>query len=275
MQSFPPAFVISLKESAQRQDSIRQQFDALGIPFAFLDAVDGRQMDVQAQKLYDGARRLRCFGRHMTGGEWGCLLSHMAVYERIVKDGLSVALVFEDDVIPAAALPDVVRALCKSPVKYDLVRFFGSPKIERRPKRLVMPMPGDLWLSRLPGVHGGAHAYLITQAGARKLLDYINRNGTAFPIDTLLGRGWETGVESYAVNMVARQNLDFESAIGETRFDKTPDLSDAFKLFFPLCRGWFKICDHAGRRYMYWSALAKDKKLMREHGAVRSSKQAV
>ena len=38
-------FVISLKDAVERRQHIQSQFEGIGVPFEFLDAVDGRKED--------------------------------------------------------------------------------------------------------------------------------------------------------------------------------------------------------------------------------------
>lgn len=268
MSGRPPIFVISLAESTQRRTAMSEKMAALGLNFTFIDAVDGRQMDVLAQPGYDASARIRSFGIHLKGGEWGCLLSHKKIYEKMAADNIPAALIFEDDVLIADNFPAVLDDILAMDLDYDVVRFMGSNKIARKGYRQIIEVDEGLWLGRLPSIHGGAHAYLISQEGARKMNDYFAHHKTAFPIDTLLGRCWETGLNVYAVNPIVRQDtVSFTSAIGEARFDKRADLKPAEYLAFPFTRGWFKLCEHIGKRWIHGRSFWHDRTLRNKYRA--------
>lgn len=225
------------------------QLSRLGLPFTFFDAVDGRGMDVQSHPAYDGPRRRRTVGKDLTGGEIGCLLSHRGVLQKIANDKIPCALIFEDDAVLGADFKAIVERLQQSPVSFEIVRFLGSPKVAKGRHRKIIPLYKDYWLVRLARTHGGAHAYLVTYKGAEKLLRHMKKN--AFPVDILLCRTWETGLETLSVQPgLATQDLGFESAIGTAREEKIS--------VNPLTRAGFKTAEAAGKRWSYWSAFPRD-----------------
>src|SRR5260370_16437279 len=88
-----PVYVISLKDSDIRRRNMTERLGALGIPFQFVDAVDGRTQ--RLPDVFDGARVVR-------PGFWGesalaCALSHRTVHRMIADGRADVALVFETD----------------------------------------------------------------------------------------------------------------------------------------------------------------------------------
>lgn len=246
---FPPAFVISLPGETARREKIRRDFTQLQIPFVFFDAIDGRQLDVHTHPAYDGPRRRRAAGKDLMGGEIGCLLSHKAVLQKVIASNYPSALIFEDDVVLNPDFKNVVAALAGQGTSFDIVRFLGSPKVAKGRHRKIAPLYRDYHLVRLARTHGGAHAYLITKQGAEKLLGHMKKN--AFPIDILLCRTWETGLETLSVQPgLATQDLSFKSSIGTEREkkQKAPVLT----------RALFKAGEAIGKRWSYWSAVPRD-----------------
>lgn len=242
------AFVISLPEAAQRREFMKAQLEKLGIAFDFFDAVDGRGFDVPNYPAYAKFRRRAFFGKDLTGGEIGCLLSHREIYERMVEQGIKRAVVFEDDAILHEDLPRVIEALLRHTDKFDLVRFLGSEKVARLEQKIVMPITGEYTLNRLCSTPGGAHAYLITLDGAKKLLAQMRCN--YLPVDTLMGHVWVTGVRGFIVQPgVAVHDLAQESFIGDARFDKRGDSVKPF--YYPLTRMLFKMYEGAAKRISY------------------------
>ena len=240
-----PVFVISLPEAKDRQQRVAARLGDLSIAFTFFDAVDGREFNMETHPAYNGSKRRRYFGKDLTGGEMGCLLSHRSIYEKMIEEGLETVLVFEDDVIIHDDFPVVLEALLSSSIDYDLVRFLGSPKVATLTQRPVAQLCGEYTLNRLCTTPGGAHAYLINQNGARKLLKHTEYNW--LPIDTLMGYCWLTGLNAFIVQPgIAVHNLELESFIGEARFDKSmkPSVID---------RALFKVSEGLMKRLTYWA----------------------
>jgi len=255
-----PVFVISLESESARRNMIAAHLAERGLDFSFFNAVDGRAMDVLAHPDYDSTRRRRAHGRDLKPGELGCLLSHRAVYQHIVDQGLPFALILEDDARLASETQSVLEALLAKNIPFDLIRLLGSPKVARKTHRKILKLYGDFWLVRLLTTPGGAHATLVSQEGARKLLKHLAR--FAFPIDTILGRTWETGLNVYSVQPgLAVQDLSFESSIGEDRFDKAIALKGLHHTQFKLTRAIFKISEMIGKRWVFYKNLWNDKVL--------------
>jgi len=254
-----PIYIISLPEATDRRARITAIFNEWHIPFEFFDAVDGRAFNVLEHPVYDAAKRLRYFGKHLNGGEIGCLLSHKKLYQKIVDEEIDRALVLEDDVILRDPFFDVLEKILNCPVPYDMIRFLGSPKLERLPLRHVYSIDETYGLFRHTGMPGGAHATLVTYKGAQKILKHLNK--TAYPIDALLGRSWETGLDWYTVRPgLATQELSFDSSIGDTRFDRQQDIKGLAKVLYPITRAWFKLTETIGKKYRYYKTYLKDKK---------------
>lgn len=257
--TLPTTFVINMAKHAERRAAMTERLGAIGLPFTFFEAVDGYALSLADCQVYDGARRRRWFGRDMTQGEVGCLMSHRAIYQRMVDEDIPVALVLEDDVMFEAEFPAVLAALLASPVRWDMVRFLGSPKIYKLGRREIADLVPGYRLARIPGTHGGTHAYLMTLHAARVLLRHTQRSWV--PIDTLQGRCWTTGLESLVIHPAPLHTDEAAgSTIGDARFDKTVRLTGWSKALFPARRFWFKLCETAGKRYVYWSSLFRDRR---------------
>ncbi len=255
--TLPRIFVINLERDQLRREQMRERLDALGLAFEFLPAVLGTAIDLDTCPHYDGARRRRYFGRDMTQGEVGCLLSHRRIYEIMLRDDVACALVLEDDVTFEPDFAEVLRALMDNPVKWDMVRFLGSPKIYRLGRRLIAPLVGRYWIARIPGTHGGAHGYLLTQNAARILLAHTARSW--LPIDTLQGRCWETGLESVVVHPAPLwPDPAAGTTISDVRFDKTLRIGGLDRLLYPLRRFALKLGETIGKRRVYWGAWNRD-----------------
>ncbi len=263
-------FVINLARAAARRDAMRQRLDALGLDYAFIEAVDGREIDVAAHPAYDRKRRRYAYGRDLTASELGCALSHRAACERLLAEGLDQALVLEDDVVFHADFPAVMAAILASEQPFDMVRFVDDKKMRRRRRRRVAhlkgdALSGDYWLVRLETTLGGAHAYLLRRSGAEKLLPALQRNWLA--VDTLMGRSWEHGLVWFTVEPApVAPDAALESTIGTQRHDKVMETGRAHRLAFPLIRALRKVSETLGKRRVYWSTWAADRRSLKRSG---------
>lgn len=251
----PRTFVISLPEATERQAYIHDHLGPLGLPYEFFEAVDGRAFDVPSHPVYDVTRRRRYFGRDLKGGEVGCFLSHKGIYEKMVRENIPIAFIVEDDVILQDAVPALLRDLQNCETDFDFVRFLGTPKHLNARQKILEELPTKPHtLNRLYGMPGGAYAYVMTLAGARKLLTAMDQ--TAFPIDTLMGREWVHGARGLIVMpSPAYAQMQIASYIGEARFDKEAvDVTGMARTLYPLTRALYKAHEGIMKGWTYWMA---------------------
>ncbi|NDL01285.1 glycosyltransferase family 25 protein [Photorhabdus bodei] len=86
-------FIVNLKKDIERKKSIQHQSEKLELDVEFIEAVNGRELSQDEIKLF-------CPDFHkssMTLGELGCSLSHLKIYEKMVKENIQLALIMEDD----------------------------------------------------------------------------------------------------------------------------------------------------------------------------------
>jgi glycosyl transferase family 25 len=256
--TLPPAFVISLPGETKRREQVAAHLNERGIPFTFFDAVDGRNFDIHTMPVYNGARRRAYFGRDLRGGEVGCLLSHKGIAQKMIDDNIPHALVLEDDVVLSPDFAHVLTGVMALSYPWELVRFLGSAKVAASRQRTVAHIDDRYRLTRLSTAPGGAHAYLLSLSGARKLWQAFER--IYLPVDMIMSRPWMTGIDLLTVQPgLAHQDLDLESSIGTVRDIKTPDdLRGWQRRIYPLTRAWFKLSDTVMRRVYYWAAWPKD-----------------
>ena len=252
--TLPHAFVISLPEAGERRQKITAQLQSCGMPYSFVDAVDGRGFDVSAHPDYDREKRLKYFGRDLLGGEIGCFLSHKKLLQKIVQENIVCAVILEDDATVLSSLPAVSKALMALKKRPDLVRFLGSDKVNKSKHKVIENLAGEINLARLQSTPGGAHGYFVSNEGARKLLKKMDK--IFIPIDTLMGYSWQTGVANLATvpSPVLHGSTDEESYIGTARFDKSVALDGMDKHLFPLRRALFKFTETIMKRISFYAA---------------------
>lgn len=100
-------YVINLTRAPDRRAHMTAELQSVGADYEFVEAVDGRDVDVGDPGLVAASWLGRSpFWPNVAG----CALSHLAVYERVIQEGLDAAVVLEDDV----KLPRDLNALADS-----------------------------------------------------------------------------------------------------------------------------------------------------------------
>jgi glycosyl transferase family 25 len=213
-QSFP-AFVINLERSPERRLYITSHLRSLGIEPTIIPAYDGKKMSMDqltAQGTYDDEVSKRSFDRSLSLGEIGCTLSHLSIYQRMIRDNIPVALVVEDD---SQFVPDArqkLEALIKSaPADWAIIQLrFDTRNFEPTtvPELVKFRAEGSLPVA--------STSYLINLAAARVMAG--NVLPVRYPADSLLGRIHQWGLQPYGTwpEVVGVNNV-FPSAIQGNR----------------------------------------------------------
>lgn len=85
--------VISLSSAIDRRQHIQSEFDKHNIDYEFFDALTP---DIAIS--YTQTLGLDLSSTHLTQGEIACMMSHVAVWEKIINEDLDYATIFEDDI---------------------------------------------------------------------------------------------------------------------------------------------------------------------------------
>ena len=116
MASYPPIYIINLKRTPERKLSIQRQLDAFNLNYKFVEAVDKYDLSCKARRaiIAEGldiktTKMESLYDRHSNHlGTLACLLSHVKVYNLIIKNNIPYACVLEDD---SELLPVFARIL--------------------------------------------------------------------------------------------------------------------------------------------------------------------
>tara|TARA_B100000282_G_C31738063_1_gene494675 strand:- start:566 stop:1360 length:795 start_codon:yes stop_codon:yes gene_type:complete len=250
--------IISMHGEDKRREMMSAHLKERGFEPQYFDAIDGRQMDVLAHPDYLKSKRRAAHGRDLKPGELGCMLSHRAAYQYIFDQSYEHTLLLEDDARLVPETKEILEHFIKMDIDYDIVRLMGSPKVMRSKARMICPIYKDFFLTRMATTPGGAHATLISKKGAEKLIKATEK--FAFPIDTVLGRCWETGVNAYSIKpaISVPDEENFETTIGNERHDKKIHLKGIEKLIFKINRPLFKLSEALGKRKQFNTTRAND-----------------
>ena len=163
-----PIYAISLADSDARRATLLSAMTKIGLPFEFVNAIDGRAgLPPCYSDSYDKAATRRRLGRDLSTAEIAASLSHGLVYTRILEEGHDHALIFEDDAEPGPLLPKFLSSGCYRSAPIVLLHHLNA-----------RVMPGK----RTPGGDGialrelavpcfRAAAYTVSREAAKALRD--------------------------------------------------------------------------------------------------------
>lgn len=98
MQTDWPIFVLTLEGDEERRQPLLDQLKEMGLQWRLIFGVDGRKgLPAEYEAGVDRNTAQSRLKRPMTDSEFACALSHRRIYELIISEGLSGAVVLEDD----------------------------------------------------------------------------------------------------------------------------------------------------------------------------------
>jgi glycosyl transferase, family 25 len=177
-----PIYVINLVSDAERRARMAAQLDSLGLPFEFLDGVDGRRLTEKARNQA-APPRLRRYWSHLTAGEIGCALSHLAAIHKVATGPHLYGAVFEDDVAARPEFSQFLADLERNAPPFDVMWLSQSPP---KKHRAILPV-GELGGRRIRArvyLDYTAAAAIYSREGARRIAETITV--VRAPIDHML-----------------------------------------------------------------------------------------
>jgi len=159
--------------------------------YEFIEAVDGRTLsEVEIEKIYSKEKVIKAIGREMSRSEIGVLLSQKSIYEKILKENIDNALIFEDDIEFDQRLITVLNEIENFPKYWNLI-LLGH----HSPRGRDIETSYSLWgqekvtdkfkLARPAELGFGAYGYLLKKSAAKVLLEELNE--IEKPLDHITG----------------------------------------------------------------------------------------
>lgn len=171
------AYIINLKRSNERRETIERLISGIGIEYRFIEAVDGKEME-------DGDYERYLHGRpadEMMKSEVACTLSHCKAYRTMLQEGTKMALILEDDVLFNE--PNILSLLQSiesiQPQRYiTLLTYYWclEDSLELSPEQQLATLNTQYDFCSPHSVAGVARAaaYIITDTTATAILEYHN-----------------------------------------------------------------------------------------------------
>ena len=180
---FPPMFVLNLDRASDRWAQVQKQMSEQGLEVERLSAVDGKKLTDAEMQTH--STKMAAFLQPR--GVIGCYLSHKKFWQMVVDRNLDSAIIFEDDVRLVDNFKDTLRNYLErlrveGNKPYDVLllgaigrvhpegrdnlgsMFFSNYIGGKRKREVLSPF---LYKPRRPA---GTHAYMVSNAGARRLL---------------------------------------------------------------------------------------------------------
>lgn len=169
-----PCFILGLERYEERRTDACRRLRSVGFQRIFLaEGVDGHarptELEAVNEELFPGL----IWNESLSAGHKGCSLGHMRLIHHIATAGIPYALIFEDDVLPHPALAEHAPSWWAETIAW-----------EKEHGMLDMVLLGNQmnpkWISGkehmrvLVSPPYCLHAYVLTMAGARKILNCID-----------------------------------------------------------------------------------------------------
>ncbi|WP_084698683.1 glycosyltransferase family 25 protein [Muricoccus aerilatus] len=173
-------YVINMDHDARRMAIVRQWYARIGLSVTRIGAVRARYLPAYALSRLSKDSRIAV-------GTLGCFLSHISAWEAVRVSG-KPGLILEDDARPMfifSADSACIDGLDKCDVCFVNERM--TPKsIDNavRGERIATLPIRDIIRSRSPAQRGvGCDGYILTPAGAEKLLKFVEADGISGHVD--------------------------------------------------------------------------------------------
>ena len=215
-----PIYVINLARDQARRDFMEGSLFSLGLEAEFVPGVDGQLLTAAELALYDRDRCRIVYGSDMKPGEIGCYLGHYRLYQRLLEEGVKLALILEDDVHIDPVLPSIIAEVERMPLEgWSIIHLrsgrgnvYSGEGLAFRGTVLAKFATGHtVQLLRTHILSGGA--YFINQDGLRRMVEFGRK--IFMPIDHTMDRYWENGILPIVVRpLPVGHNNQFPSSIG-------------------------------------------------------------
>jgi glycosyl transferase, family 25 len=196
-------YIINMDRNTERLETMKNQFERLGIPFERFPAVDGRKISEQAFKEFTSTRPMEGTGdsyvpggRQWTPGKMGCFSSHYGLWSIAARSQDRYTAIFEDDLHVSDSLKVFLQddawipadcGLVRLEPSYNRIKLVSHPWTTIEGRKLFRVIPSS-YEHAWPVCLGG---YIISREVARLLVETPQRyhtNADVFVFNALESR---------------------------------------------------------------------------------------
>ena len=212
MHSIPPIFIINLKRQPDRREKMSRLFDKYGLSYEFVEGVDGTVIpDETFNFLYNDTVRKNAGWADfpMQKTTVAAYLAHVNLFERMIKENIAEAIIFEDDVEFSDDFVEIIKRQDQLPKNYELI-YFDHDKAKSYPKFKKIYKDYKCVRYRRMSKHSKrtiiyCGAYQLSRAGAIKLFSHAFP--IVMPIDYMMGHLNINKLRCYGIEpLCCRQN---------------------------------------------------------------------
>lgn len=181
-----PIFVINLPEAVKRKEFMRKQLETNNLKYEIFNGLKFDEIPKEViSKL--NANNMKYMG------DIGCTISHYLLLKKIVHENIPMAMVFEDDALISKDLTTIIKNYHQLPQCWDILRFGYWHKLRfvQLAKWQVYPLSYlhrqridfdkfSIWIGAFCDFIEGAHAYIITQDGAKRIINLMESHGESY-----------------------------------------------------------------------------------------------
>ncbi len=159
-------FILSMAKSVQRRESIIAQCEKNKLDYEVIEAVDGNALS--EEERFKHTQKLNYAFQN---GEIGCALSHQKIYQKMLDENISNALILEDDAAISNSI-DVVLDSFPYATNQAVPTIILLSKVNKLINKPLFSI--DKKYSLYPVYHATtSHGYIINQAAAAALLQFL------------------------------------------------------------------------------------------------------
>lgn len=209
-------YVITIERAAERLNEIVKYASASEIDIERVNGVDGSLIPREAWVDVDHESFTKRHGRTILPGEYGCYRSHLAALHQFLASSREAAIIVEDDVLLDRQLLGRAKAALDAAPSAEVIKLVNHRWNGFMPR--AKSASGDILGRCLFGPQGSAACYLVTRAGAERLVTSLKT--MSLPWDVALERGWaiQASIFSTRSNVLEFVNGRTTTMIG-TRVD--------------------------------------------------------
>ncbi len=187
------AIIINMDSAVERWHHVEQAFNATGIPFERLSAVNGRQITLPIPEFSEQLYR-RKHGKRPNLGQIGCYLSHLEGLKRFLATNHEFAIIAEDDITPLKNLKLLLQDAILHRESWDILRLSGFH--HGHPVCFARLRYGHSLAVNFTQLCGSG-AYMLHRRAAKILLEKLSP--MQVPIDHALDREWAYGLRAASI----------------------------------------------------------------------------
>lgn len=217
--------VINLVRRHDRKICMTKQFAKHNIiDYEFVEAIDGKTIK-PSQSIYNMFKHNE-FG--FRKGVIGCALSHMTLFMKLLYDNENeYYIIFEDDVEFVDDFKNKLELCCKHFEKTEMdFLLLGAftlqyPNVNTNELKIA---------SRHLIYNDGLHGYMISKNGAKKILEFVQKNGLRLAIDSagILNHIFNNKIQSVNEYLVSQKgtNIYLDKFSTDTDVQNSDDCFD-------------------------------------------------